>query len=71
MRKARLDPIQAEATRMFDAFINAIALPTIYSRASVALLIDEIGFQIESEGPDMEEAELETMKHYERYLKTL
>lgn len=71
MNKSRLDPIQAEAAKMFDAFISAITLPTIYSRASVALLIDEIRFQIETEGPNMEEPELETMRHYENYLKTL
>ena len=71
MSKSRLDPTQAEAAKMFDAFISAITLPTIYSKGSVALLINEIRFQLEKEGPDMEEAELETMRHYENYLKTL
>ena len=65
-----IDSIQAEATKIYDAFLSSLTLPDMYQGASVQLVIAELSRTLELYSDNMAELEVLMIQMYIQYLQT-
>lgn len=60
-----------EASKVYTAFIDAVALPSMYSKKAVQLVAEQLELDYAKHKHDLDNAELVLWCNYIHYLKTL
>jgi hypothetical protein len=60
-----------EASKVYDAFINAIALPAIYGKDSIALAVAQLEHDYDKHKDDFDDIETALYSNYIYFLKIL
>jgi hypothetical protein len=73
MTNKLIDDTQKEASKMYDAFINAIVLPGLFKKEATQLVINTLKHDLERDySSDAEDAaEKEIIVQYVKYLENL